>query len=391
MQKARNTTIIILIFIVSYFLFSQFYLKSFGNAYTYVINPIFFVLMAIVMKFFINSLYKTTVYQKDIIFYVLITACAYGIIELVSGLFLTYGNNPYANTFKGVLLNLYSTGIIIICIEYIRFKLINNVYKKDKNLIFVLIVITFALKDIPIYQFIHGIGTYVIFKTIFTTILPSIIKNILFTYIAMYTDYKPGIIYQLILYLMLWIPPILPNAPWIYNSVIEILFPLILLLYCIYDVSARDKYHLYRYLHPIKPRGVIPLTICVVLAIWFAIGIFPIRPLGIATGSMKPTLNVGDLVFIKKCNANSIEVNDVIEYKRQNYSVIHRVVSKYQKDGVFYFITKGDNNSNNDTDPVREEYLKGKVVGRIPYLAMPTIWIDNLGGRQVNVDVETGN
>ena len=319
MQKARNTTIIILIFIVSYFLFSQFYLKSFGNAYTYVINPIFFVLMAIVMKFFINSLYKTTVYQKDIIFYVLITACAYGIIELVSGLFLTYGNNPYANTFKGVLLNLYSTGIIIICIEYIRFKLINNVYKKDKNLIFVLIVITFALKDIPIYQFIHGIGTYVIFKTIFTTILPSIIKNILFTYIAMYTDYKPGIIYQLILYLMLWIPPILPNAPWIYNSVIEILFPLILLLYCIYDVSARDKYHLYRYLHPIKPRGVIPLTICVVLAIWFAIGIFPIRPLGIATGSMKPTLNVGDLVFIKKCNANSIEVNDVIEYKRQNY------------------------------------------------------------------------
>ena len=190
---------------------------------------------------------------------------------------------------------------------------------------------------------------------------------------------------------MIWIPPILPNAPWIYNSVIEILFPLILLLYCIYDISARDKYHLYRYLHPVKPSGVIPLTVCVVLAIWFAIGIFPIKPLGVATGSMKPTLNVGDLVFIKKCNANSIEVNDVIEYKRQNYSVIHRVVSKYQKDGVFYFITKGDNNSNNDTDPVREDDLKGKVIGRIPYLAWPTLWIDSLGGRRANVDIETGN
>ena len=390
MQKARNITIIILILIIIYFLFSQFNLQSLGNFYVYIINPCFFIIMALIIKFTILSTYKTKEFKKNILFYVIVTAIAYGVVLLASGLFLTFGHNPYSNTFTGILLNLYSMGLVMVCIEYIRYKLINNVYKKDKILILILIVVTFTLKDIPIKQIINSPSIYYIFKVLFTIIIPSVVKNILFTYMAMYSDYKPAIVYQLIVYFIQWIPPILPNAPWIYNSVIDILFPLVLLLYCIYEISSRDKIHIYKYQNPIKPTGLIPLTSGVVLVIWFAIGIFPIKPLGIASGSMEPKLHIGDLVFIKKCNANDVKIDDIIEYQRNDFSVIHRVIDKYQKDGVTFFITKGDNNSNKDSDPISEVYLKGKVIGRIPYLAMPTIWINNLGGRQVYVDVETG-
>ena len=98
MQKAKNVTIIVLIFLILYFLFSQFYLKTFGNIYTYIINPIFFILFATIMKLTMESVYKTTAHKKNVTFYVFITAGAYGIILLVSGLFLSFGHNPYSNT-----------------------------------------------------------------------------------------------------------------------------------------------------------------------------------------------------------------------------------------------------------------------------------------------------
>ena len=391
MQKNRITTIFILIVLCIYFLFSQFYLKTFGNAYTYIINPLFFIITALVLKFTITSPYKTNKYKKTTIQYVIVTALTYSILLLISGLFLTYGKNPYSTTFKGITLNLYSMGLIVFCLEYIRYKLINNVLKKDKKLIFILIVIVFTLKDIDFMVLKDSINVYYLFKTIFAIIIPSIIKNSLFTYICAYTDYIPSFIYQLLLYLIQWISPILPKTPWVFMSIIDSVFPLILLLYCRYEITSNDKFFLYKFSNPIAPKGIIPLVIGVVLVIWFALGIFPIKPLGVATGSMKPTINVGDLIIIKKCNANDIEVNDIIEYTRKNYSVIHRVIDKYQLDGQIFFITKGDNNDSNDTDPVSEEQLKGKAIARIPYLALPTIWLDSLSGRQADVEVEIGN
>ena len=391
MQKSKSVTIFVLIFILVYFLFSQFYLRTLGNLYTYIINPLFFVVMALILLFTIKSPYKTDKYKKSITFYVIVTIISYAIIFLLSGLFLTYGKNPYANTFKGIALNMYSMGLVVVCIEYIRYKLINNVFKNDQKIIFLLIVVIFTMRDIPFNTLVNSLNIYFLFKTIFVTIIPSAIRNILFTYIAIYTDYKPAIIYQLIMYLVYWLPPVLPNSPWVFTSIMDILFPLILFLYCMYEVSSRDKLHLYRLSNPLEPKGLIPLTACIVLIIWFAIGIFPIKPIGIASGSMMPTLYIGDLVIIRKCNANNIKEDDIIEYQRKDFSVIHRVVEKYQKDGETFFITKGDNNSSPDSEPVSEQKLKGKVVLRIPYLAMPTIWIDALSGRQAYVDVETGN
>lgn len=390
MEKTRNITILHLILIFAYFLFSQFYLKTLGNFYTYLINPAFFIILALILKYTIVSPYKTKKYKKSIMFYIIITIFAYVVIYLISGLLSTYGKNPYANSFKGIILNLYSVGLVIVCKEYIRYKLINNVFKKDRKLIFTFIVIAFSMEDIVITTLINSSNIYYLFKTVFSIIIPSILRNCLFTYIDIYTDYMPAIVYQILYYLMLWIPPILPNSPWVFYSVLDILFPVVLLLYCIFEVSSRDKMHIYQMSKPIEPKGMIPITATVVIAIWFAIGIFPIKPIGVASGSMKPVINVGDLVLIKKCNANSIEINDIIEYKRENYSVIHRVIDKYDKGGEKFFITKGDNNDSSDGEPISEKNLKGKVIAKIPYIAYPTIWINALSGRQ-NVDIEMKN
>ena len=391
MQKNKGVTIFILVLIFIYFLFSQFYLKTLGSINTYIINPIFFIIVAIFVKFIITSPYKNNKFKKTFIKYVIIIFLAYAIVYIISGLLLTYGKNPYSTSIKGILLNLYSMGIVIVAREYIRYKLIGNTFKDDRKLIFILIIIVFSMQDIQLSSLQNSLNIYFLIKIILESVIPSIVKNTLFTYMTMHTDFLPAILYDILFNLILWIPPVLPNTPWTFNAVVDTVFPLILLLYCRYHISSKDKLNIYKIYNPIKPIALIPTTLVIILVIWFAIGIFPIKPIGIASASMAPKINIGDMIIIKKCSSNDIEINDVIEYRRGNYSVIHRVTDKYQIDGQTYFITKGDNNKDVDNEPVKEEQLRGKAIGRIPYVAMPTIWLEKLSGRQSYVEVETGN
>ncbi len=389
-MRDKTTTIFILIILLIYFLLSQFYLNSFGNIYTYVINPLFYIIMAIILKFVVLSPYKTNKFKNDIIKYILITILLYSFLYLLSGILTGYGVNPYSTSISGIIFNLYSTGLIIFLREYIRYKLVNNVFKKDRNVICFFIVIIFTLQNIDIATILSNANSYYLFKAISHDVIPNLIKNILFTYLQIYTDFIPAVIYEISLCFLLWLPPILPKSPWVLEAITDIVFPLILLFYCRYYIYSRDRFHLSKVSNPIEPSGTIPLVIAIVLVIWFALGIFPIRPVGIATRSMKPELGVGDMVLIKKCTPNDVEEGEIIQYKREGYTVIHRVVKKYQKSGEFFFITKGDDNSSEDMEPVPEDRLIGKVIFKVKYIAFPTIWINKLS-RQVQVDVETGS
>ena len=390
MQKSKFITISIILFILLYIIISQLFLVKLGNIYTFIINPLFFIIVAVILKLFITPPYSTNKYKKDIIQYVLIAVLSYSLIYLLSGLLVSFGKNPYSTSVRGIIINLYATGLIILCREYIRYKLINNVYNNDKTLIFVLLVIVFSLLDFNIFAFNSNITFYFIFKQIFYVLVPSIMKNMLFTYIAEYTDFIPAFLYDIIYYLILWISPILPNSPWVLEAILNSVSPLLLLLYCRYFINKKDRFHLNSIASPINPSGLLPFGICLVILIWFALGIFPIKPVGVATASMYPELKVGDLTIIQKCNANNVKVQDIIEYKMDGYTVIHRVKEIYQKDGEFFFITKGDNNNSEDKLPVSEEQLIGKAIFKIPYLALPTVWLHNINAK-TQVEVETGN
>ena len=46
----------------------------------------------------------------------------------------------------------------------------------------------------------------------------------------------------------------------------------------------------------------------------------------VASGSMAPTINVGDIVLVKL--TKDINQNDIITYKENNYFITHRVIKK---------------------------------------------------------------
>lgn len=200
-------------------------------------------------------------------------------------------------------------------------------------------------------------------------------KNILFTYLAYCKNYVAAVCYDLLIYLVLWLSPILPKMTWFMIAIIDIATPIILLLYIRYIKRKKDYFKSKEGASDSEPKSVIVLVIIVILAIWFALGIFPVKPIAIATGSMSPQINIGDVAIIKKCGPNDVEVGDIIEYKMPDFTVVHRIVEIKQENGRYYFATKGDSNDSRDKNLVTEDRLIGKCLFKIRYLGYPAIWI----------------
>ncbi len=391
MQKSKILTIIVIIVILFYGLLANLKLvNEINTIYLYYINPLFWIVLAVLLKNTINDVYRSLKIKKEIAYCAIICAIIYVMIYMISGLFLTFGKNPYFTTIKGFIINLWILGTIIIAKEFIRYKLINNVYGKDKVKIAVLISIVYIIIDIGINKYISAsFSMLMMVKEICQTIIPLIAKNILYSYISMNSNYLPTLIYEMVTKLYLWISPILPNAPWVMTAIIDSTIPIILFLYARYIIYKNSTLKSKQEIDAINPKDVLPFLIIVILGIWFGIGIFSIKPVAIASGSMEKELYTGDIAIIKKCNANDVEVGDIIEYQMEGYTVIHRIMEKKQKKGEYFFVTKGDNNDAEDAKEVSESQLIGKMIFKVKYLGYPSIWINKLQAKE-QVEVETG-
>lgn len=135
-----------------------------------------------------------------------------------------------------------------------------------------------------------------------------------------------------------------------------------------------------------------------VVAFWFGVRAvyrtdYPL--LTVASGSMIPTLNVGDLIVVQGVlNVADLKAaprpeGDIIVFRNpsdKNELIVHRAINKTMNDGLWYIRTKGDANPAPDPwtgrDPldtwnymVSEKLLIGKVVGRIPWLGYIPLYI----------------
>ena len=79
----------------------------------------------------------------------------------------------------------------------------------------------------------------------------------------------------------------------------------------------------------------------------------------VLSGSMEPTLSVGDLLIIAE--KENYRPRDIIVYQDAKIAVTHRIVS-INGDEI---ITKGDANDSEDK-PITQKHIKGKVVMAIP-------------------------
>lgn len=83
------------------------------------------------------------------------------------------------------------------------------------------------------------------------------------------------------------------------------------------------------------------------------------------TGSMEPVLDENSNgIRVRVNSVDEIEVGDIISFKKDRISIVHRVVDKGVDGKGVYFVTKGDNNEFSD-GKIRFEDVEYKTVGVI--------------------------
>ncbi len=118
---------------------------------------------------------------------------------------------------------------------------------------------------------------------------------------------------------------------------------------------------------------IILVTIIIILAIYYFIqikvfnkpyaNIFGYTFFEVATGSMEPTIDVGDVIIVKV--TNEVNENDIIVCNKDNAFITHRLIRIEEEN----FITKGDANNTED-EPMNKSDLVGKVVNIIPNFSL---------------------
>ncbi len=115
------------------------------------------------------------------------------------------------------------------------------------------------------------------------------------------------------------------------------------------------------------------------------INILGFRQYMVATGSMEPKYNVGDMIIIRETPEEEIKIGDIINYISENGidTITHRVVDIIEKDGQTYYKTKGDNNNSEDSELVNYSQVKGTLVFKISKLG--TIMTKLLTGTGITI------
>ena len=81
----------------------------------------------------------------------------------------------------------------------------------------------------------------------------------------------------------------------------------------------------------------------------------------VATGSMKPTIQIGDVVIVKI--TKDVNENDIIVYVDGDDIITHRLVEKSENN----IVTRGDANNSEDK-PIQENMIIGQVIKIVPQL-----------------------
>ena len=131
-------------------------------------------------------------------------------------------------------------------------------------------------------------------------------------------------------------------------------------------------------------------TVLVALVMIFAVFLMGSRLVGlqvfnVISGSMEPTYSVGDLLYVKTVDPDSVRVGDPITFVLNEDLAVatHRVVAV---DSVNrQFTTKGDANESEDARPVHFNILVGVPVFAIPLLGYVSAYIQSPPGMYVAI------
>ena len=339
---------------------------------------IFLLVLIILFRVFFGLEKDRHRYWKVVLMDVFIFLLVFFMLYYIFGIVITFARPGNYYSFTGVRDFIIPTFCLVILREYLRYNVMCKA-SGSKLAIFVSVFMFIWIDISSAIYYSHFTSSYNIFVFIALTLLPSISNNIAYTYITLKVGYKPVILFDLVMSLYFYLMPIVPNPNDYLASIIKLFVPLILCYRIfVFFKKSRDEEIDREYRKPRYGWLVFSGIITVVL-VYFTSGYFKYWAIAVASGSMSPNINKGDVAIIKKVDdVSKIKKGDVLAFTYENVTIIHRVVNIARDGNEYYFYTKGDANSTEDKFSIKEDMIVGISKVRIPWIGIPTVWLNEL-------------
>jgi signal peptidase len=302
-------------------------------------------------------------------------------VLFLGGFLSGFGKTPYAATLTGILINIIFFGTLIVSKEMIRSFVVNSVSKKYKIYSMVAITVFMSLSEIKIRLIMEIKDKMSFLEFMGGDVLVVFSINILMTYLVYIGGSRFSITYLLVLQGVNILSPVLPDLMWIMKTFITVACVTITFVSIQFINSKVNRRVIIRTEKNTNPYSMVISGIIGIVIIWFTIGVFPIYPSIIVTGSMEPLIHAGDAVIVRKLTSDNLKVGDIVKYKSEDIYIFHRIVKIIEKDNQIYYEMKGDNNTKSDNELVVITDIKGEVIKVIPKIG----WI-SLALRDNDID-----
>jgi len=306
-----------------------------------------------------------------------ITVAALQIFLLVFiSFFLGFGLNP--TTWTPTALAIYFPYLLVplLARQLALAYLAKTATRQKQTLTLLSVSIMITLTATPLLSYAAMDTSVSIAEFLIRTFIPTLATNILAAYLAHLGGLPASLTYIAIPAFFSWFSPILPNPPWQSQAMIIVAATTIGFLF-LDTISQPLQRQIHRTLRKQKNQLFYWTIIALIgmLSVWSTTGLLGFTPTAIASTSMTPTYEVGDIAIIIDVPPQTIRTGDIIQYATTDAPIIHRVIDIEQSGGILWFTTKGDANPGEDPEPVNQRQIMGKAVLTIPKLGWASIAI----------------
>ena len=328
-----------------------------------------------------DNMFNNKLSMKLCLFY----SVTFLILKYSLGLITGFYNNQYSITLKGILMNCIPAIIIIFLEEINRFTI--NERSGRNRLILFTNVLLFTFVDLALVGGIAGANNpeYII-KYFVSIFLQVLFLNGGLTLISYKHGLKTALIYSLVFNLYKYFIPIVPGFSDYIETVVDMLIPMIivvLLHFGIPDIfkKKKNKEDIRDKKIVSKIIGTFLVTLTIVLVMLNS-NLFRFWSCVIGSGSMEPTIYIGDVLIVDKSyskKSNSLDKGDIIVFRIGDINYAHRIIDVIYTDGDKAFITQGDREGQPVDDwIVTKDKIVGKTSLRFRYIGLPSLWLRNL-------------
>lgn len=298
--------------------------------------------------------------------------------------------SPYDHSLSGLTVGLSGYCLSLAFREYVRTYGIRALCRHGRlsrirtSLFMGLFTIFLALTEIPFQRLQLVQDGKSLFFFVVQQVLPAFAESGVLSCLVYFGGWKAGLIWCLAPAVFLRVFPFLPQLPWLAEAALDLAYPAVFGVWVRENLEtehgegtagSRNKSQ--------AVRSFAALGVAVACC-WFCVGVFPVYPSVVLTGSMEPGIYPGDVVLIRRLTKEQevyeLKETDVINFSREDYTITHRICGVLRDEaGNVSFRTRGDNNPSEDAQAVQPNDVNGIVVGVVPKAGMGVLLLKGEG------------